>query len=81
MSVEFQAVGRPCCGSESSDLYSLGHGGRGGRELLGWEGLVPAGWTTHQLELISGAQPVPLHMVLFRSGPVCHSMLIFSCQK
>lgn len=61
MSVEFQAVGRPCCVSESSDLYSLGHSGRGGRELLGWEGLIPAGGTTHQLELISGAQPVPTH--------------------
>lgn len=67
--VEFQAVGRPCCVSEISGLYSLGHSGRGGRGLLVWEGLIPAGWTTHPLVLIPGAQPSP-HMVLLHSGPV-----------
>lgn len=67
--VEFQAVGRPHCVSESSGLYSLGHSGRGGRGLLGWEGLIPAGWTTHPLVLIPGAQQ-SLHMVLLHSGPV-----------
>lgn len=62
-------MGRLRCVSESSGLYSLGHSGRGGRGLLGWEGLIPAGWTTHPLVLIPGAQASP-HMVLLHSGPV-----------
>lgn len=44
-----------------------------------WEGLIPAGWTTHPLVLIPGVQPSP-HMVLLHSGPVSFDAL-FSRQK